>query len=163
MAKANPGPMPPVMKAFDLIGFGKVSSSANDAIDKGLLAKDTTVLAYNKQKQISLAKQTALEMLDKFEPIPLEDLILPGIEGCNVLVDNIDGFVRAAKITHHSAKIAKLQAKVLTGGKKASIVSPVSEDYLLELEKDAFMTLCGEPMSQERMAYMLKKGKPLIN
>ncbi|MFW5879145.1 MAG: enoyl-CoA hydratase/isomerase family protein, partial [Myxococcota bacterium] len=163
MAPANPGPMPPVMKAFDLIGFGKVSTSAGDAMDKGLLAKDTTIPAYSKPRQIAQAKQVALEMLKDFQPIPVEDLILPGKEGYNVMDDSIDGFVRSGKITPHSGKIAKLQAKILTGGDKASLVDPVSEEYVLELEREAFVQLCGDPMSQERMAHMLKKGKPLIN
>ncbi len=163
MARANPGPMPPVMQAFDLIGFGKVSTSASDAIDKGLLAKDSTVLAYSKPRQIALAKKVALEMLEDFAPIPVEELVLPGPEGYNVMEDTIDGFVRSGKITEHSSKIAKHQARILTGGDRASLVSPVSEDYILELEREAFVKLCGEPMTQERMSHMLKKGKPLIN
>ncbi len=163
MARANPGPMPPVMQAFDLIGFGRVSTSASDAIDKGLLSRESTILAYSKSRQIAEAKRVALEMLEGFEPIELEELILPGKEGYNVMEDTIDGFARAAKITAHSAKIAKHQARVLTGGELASIVSPVSEEYVLDLEREAFLQLCGEPMTQERMAHMLKKGKPLIN
>ncbi len=163
MERKNPGPMPPVMKAFELIAFGTVSSSASDAMDKGLLAPNTTVLAYNKPRQIAQAKQVALDMVDGFEPIPAEDFILPGTGGYNVMEDSIDGFHRAGKISAHSAKIAKLHAKVLTGGDKASPVDPISEKEMLTLEREAFLSLCGEPMSQERMAHMLKKGKPLIN
>ncbi len=163
MAPKTPGPMPPVMKAFELIGFGKVSSSAAMAIDMGLLAKDNTVFAYNKDTQIAKAKQVALEMLENFEPIPKMELVLPGQGGYLVMEDSIDGFHKSGTITAHSAKIAKIHAHVLTGGEKASTVSTVSEEYILELERDAFVKLCAEPMSQERMAHMLKKGKPLIN
>jgi len=163
LAKANPGPMAVTMKAFENIGFGKVSMSAHDAIDKGLLAKDTTVIAYNKDRQVALAKQVALDMLKDFKPIPKEDLILPGRGGYWVIDENVDGFVVAGTITEHSAKIAKIHANGLTGGENASPVNPVSEEYILELEREAFVKLCAEPMSQERMSHMLKKGKPLIN
>jgi 3-hydroxyacyl-CoA dehydrogenase len=163
MKGQNPGPMPPVMKAFENIAFGKVSMSADDAIDKGLLAEDDTVIAYSKDRQIAQAKQVALSMLKDFKPIPKEEMILPGPGGYNVMEDSINGFVVAGTITEHSGKIAKIHAKVLTGGDKASIVSPVTEEYVLELEREAFLKLCGEPMSQLRMDHMLKKGKPLIN
>ena len=163
MARGNPGPMPPVMKAFELIGFGKVSSSADAAIDMGLLAADDTVIAYNKDRQIAQAKQVALDMLKSFKPIPKVELILPGPGGYYVMEESIEGFKIAGTITEHSAKIAKIHAKVLTGGEKASLCNPVPEEYLLELEREAFLKLCGEPMSQERMAAMLKTGKPLIN
>jgi len=163
MERAVPGPMPPVMKAFELIGFGKVSSSADDAIDKGLLARDTTVIAYNKDRQIAQAKDVALSMLKDFQPIPKKELVLPGPGGYYVMEESIEGFKVAGTITEHSAKIAKIHAYVLTGGEKASTSTTVTEDYILELEREAFLKLCGEPMSQERMAAMLKTGKPLIN
>jgi 3-hydroxyacyl-CoA dehydrogenase len=162
-AAQNPGPMALVMKAFENIGFGKVSMSAHDAIDKGLLAADDTVIAFSKDRQIAQAKQVALEMLRGFTPIPTVEITLPGRGGFWLLDENIDGFVTSGTITPHSAKIAKIHANVLTGGESASPVRPVSEERLLELEREAFVELCGEPMSQERMAFMLKKGKPLIN
>jgi 3-hydroxyacyl-CoA dehydrogenase len=163
MAPGQPGPVPPVMKAFELIGFGKVSSSADDAIDKGLLAADNTIIAYNKDRQIAQAKQVALDMLAGFKPIPRAELVLPGPGGYYVMEESIEGFKVAGTITEHSAKIAKIHARVLTGGENASPVRPLSEEQMLELEREAFLKLCGEPMSQERMAHMLKTGKPLIN
>jgi 3-hydroxyacyl-CoA dehydrogenase len=163
MARATPGPMPPVMKAFELIGFGKVSTSADDAIDKGLLTAKTTVIAPSKDRQIAQAKEVALSMLDGFTPLPEDELFLPGPGGYHVMDESIEGFRIAGTISAHSAKIARVHARVLTGGSKASTVNLVSESYLLDLEREAFLELCGEPMSQERMAHMLKKGKPLIN
>lgn len=162
MAKAQPGLMPPVFKAFELIGFGKVSMSAHQAMEMGFLTK-RDVIELSPDLQIAKAKEVALAMLDDFKPNPQFEYVLPGKEGYLVMSDNIDGFVVAGQITPHSAKIAKVQAKVLTGGDKANYLTPVSEKYMLELERDAFLKLCGEPMSQARMAYMLKKGKPLIN
>ncbi|MBN2381510.1 enoyl-CoA hydratase/isomerase family protein [bacterium] len=161
-AAQKPGPMPPVLKAFELIGFGKVSMSAQEAIELGYLTeRDHVVLSPD--LQIAKAKQVALDMLDDFRQNPPFDYYLPGRDGYLVAAYNIDGFVTAGQITDHSAKIAKMQVKVLTGGDQASMLNPVSEEYILGLEREAFLSLCGEPMSQERMAHMLKHGKPLIN
>lgn len=162
MAAMQPGLMPPIFKAFELIGFGKVSMSANQAIELGFLTrKDEVVMS--PELQISRAKELALSMLDGFEPIPKHEFLLPGDEGYLLMSYNIDGFVIAGQISPHSAVIAKQQAKVLTGGSQANYLTPVSTEYMLGLEKEAFLSLCGEKMSQERMAFMLKNGKPLIN
>lgn len=162
MKKRNPGPMPVVKSAFELIGFGTVSSSAFDAIEKGLLLKSDEVV-FSKTEQIARAKQAALGMLEGFKPIPKEPLVLPGQAGLLAIEQQVDDMLKLKKISEHSAKIARIQGRILTGGAKASIVDPVSPDAILDLEREAFLELCGEPKSQERMAYMLKNGKPLIN
>jgi 3-hydroxyacyl-CoA dehydrogenase len=162
MAPARPGPVPPVFKAFDLIGFGKVSNSAHNAIEMGLLTKNDIVVL-NKDQQVAEAKKAVLEMAENFEPIPEEDLIFPGESARMVMEQQLETMISTGKITDHSVVIARHQANILTGGEKASPVDPVSEDYILQLEREAFLSLCGEPMSQARMAHMLKKGKPLIN
>ena len=77
--------------------------------------------------------------------------------------DTIDGMLRSGKITPHSAKIAGMQARILTGGPNASPVVSTSEATILELEREAFVELAAEPLTQARMAFMLKKGKPLFN
>ncbi len=162
MKKMNSGPMPPVIKAFELIGYGTVSKSAHDAMEKGLLTRND-VIVVNKDQQIQRAKEIALEAVKDFQPIPRMELPLPGPDGYLVLADTIDNFKKAGTITPHSAAIARTHAKVLTGGDKSSWLTPVPEDYILEIEREAFLKLCGEPLSQERMDHMLKKGKPLIN
>lgn len=162
LAATNPGFMPPVMKAFELIGFGTVSNSAYDAIDKGFLTRDDVVV-FSKDEQIQKAKEVALAMIPTHKAKPERELSLPGQGGYLVMESSIDDFVTSGKITAHSAVIAKKQAYVLTGGSKASPTTPVSESYILELEREAFVSLCGEEKSQERMAYMLKNKKPLIN
>ncbi|MGC4121911.1 MAG: 3-hydroxyacyl-CoA dehydrogenase NAD-binding domain-containing protein [Myxococcales bacterium] len=161
-AKANPGPMPPVMAAFDLIGFGKVSTSAFDAQEKGLLAK-TDVICFSKDEQVRQAKELALKMLPGHKAIEQQALTLPGPNGYLVMEDSIESFVRQGKITPYSARIAKVQARILTGGPTASPAHPVSEETLLGLEREGFVELCAEKPTQERIAFMLKKGKPLIN
>ncbi|HEY3444819.1 MAG TPA: 3-hydroxyacyl-CoA dehydrogenase NAD-binding domain-containing protein [Myxococcales bacterium] len=162
MAKANPGPMPPVMAAFDLIGFGKVSSSAFDAQEKAMLTKND-VICFSKDEQIRQAKELALKMLAGHKPIEKQDLLLPGPGGYLVMADSIESFVRQGKITPYSGRIAMVQARILTGGPTASPAAPVSEETVLELEREGFVELCADKMTQDRMAFMLKKGKPLIN
>jgi 3-hydroxyacyl-CoA dehydrogenase len=162
LAAKNPGPMAPVSKTFELIGYGTVSTSAYDAIDKGLLIP-TDFVVINKDEQILRAKEAALTLVNSFMPRPTRDIYLPGVGGYAALESRIDELVIAGKITPHSAFVAKKQAYILTGGKKASVVSPITEEEFLALERDAFVSLCGEPKSQERIAYMLKNKKPLIN
>lgn len=162
MAKANPGPMPPVMAAFDLIGFGKVSSSAFDAQEKGMLTRND-VICFSKDEQVRQAKELALKMLPGHKPIEKQDLTLPGPGGYRVLADSIDSFVRQGKITPYAGRVAKVQANILTGGPTASAGHPVSEETILELEREGFVELCAEKLTQDRIAHMLKKGKPLFN
>jgi 3-hydroxyacyl-CoA dehydrogenase len=162
MAKRNPGPMPPIMKAFEPIAFGTVSKSAFDAMDKGLISR-TDEVVFPKQDLMARAKAKALGMLDGFEPKVPMSLPLPGMSGYMVLEDNIDGMLRAGKISEHSAKIARIQARILTGGPDADMLTPTSPEAVLELEREGFIELCATKATQERMGHMLKTGKPLIN
>jgi 3-hydroxyacyl-CoA dehydrogenase len=77
--------------------------------------------------------------------------------------DSIESFVRQGKITPYSGRIAKVQARILTGGPTASPAAPVSEETILGLEREGFVELCADKLTQDRIAFMLKKGKPLIN
>jgi 3-hydroxyacyl-CoA dehydrogenase len=161
-AKRQPGPMPAVMDAIGLIGFGVVSKSAYDAQEKGLINKDDVVV-FSKAKQIAEAKKLALSMLVDFKPLEKEDLVLPGIGGRLVVEQNLNDMLKQKKLTEHSARIAMIQARILTGGDTASVANPVSPETILELEREGFVELCAHPMTQARMGFMLKKGKPLIN
>jgi 3-hydroxyacyl-CoA dehydrogenase len=89
--------------------------------------------------------------------------VLPGEGGRLALYAAIDGFVKAGTISAHDALVGRKLAWVLTGGERADGLRPVDEQYLLDLEREAFVSLAGEPKSRQRMAYMLKKGKPLRN
>lgn len=162
LAPTVPGPVVPVVKAFELIGYGVVSNSAYDAIDKGYLTPNDIVVV-NKDEQILKAKEVALSMVATHKPRPQRELYLPGAGAYLALENRIDELVIGGKITPHGALIAKKQGYVLTGGKKASPVTPITEEEFLELEREAFVSLCGEPKSQERIAYMLKNKKPLFN
>ena len=163
MEKMRPGPFPPVQKAFETIGFAKVSTSAKEAVKLGYLKRSDTIVI-NPDFQVYQAKQAVLEMAQNYQP-PQErdDLILPGMDGFLVLKDSLKNFVKQGKISEHDRLIGEKLAWVLCGGDKASFTKPVREQDILDLEREAFVSLCGEKLSQDRMEYMLKTGKPLRN
>jgi 3-hydroxyacyl-CoA dehydrogenase len=90
-------------------------------------------------------------------------LIPPGESGRLAIRSAVDGFVKSGTISEHDALLGNTLAYVMTGGDKANGIDPVDEQYLLDIEREAFVTLAGEPKSQARMAHMLKTGKPLRN
>jgi len=163
MARMRSGPFPPVQKAFETIGFGKVSSSAKEAVKLGYLQRSDTIVI-NPDHQIYEAKQAVLELAENYQPPKeREDLFLPGPDGFAVIQDSLNNFLKLGKISEHDRLVGEKLAWVLCGGEKASFTSPVREQDILDLEREAFVRLCGEKLSQERMAYMLKTGKPLRN
>ena len=163
MEKMRPGPFPPVQKAFETIGFAKVSTSAKEAVKLGYL-KRSDAIVINPDFQVYQAKQAVLELAQNYQP-PQErdDLILPGMDGFLVLKDSLKNFVKQGKISEHDRLIGEKLAWVLCGGDKASFTRPVREQDILDLEREAFVSLCGEKLSQDRMEHMLKTGKPLRN
>jgi len=75
----------------------------------------------------------------------------------------LKGFKMQGKISDHDMKIGKKLAYVLTGGDRAGLTNSVDEQYILDIEREAFVSLAGEKLTQDRINYMLKKGKPLRN
>ncbi len=150
-------------KAFETIGFAKVATSADEAKFVGYLLKTDTIVLNNDQR-IYAAKQKAIEIAEGYEPPQYrEDLKLPGTGGRTAMAMAIKGFKVQGKISNHDEFIAKKLAYVLTGGDKAGLTKTVDEQYLLDIEREAFVSLAGEKLSQDRIGYMLKKGKPLRN
>lgn len=163
LEKARTGPFPVVQKAFEAIGFAKVSSSAKEAVKIGYLTRDDKIVI-NSQQLLFEAKKAVLELSEDFKPPqPREDILLPGEGGRIAIEATLNDLVKAGKISEHDRLIGSKLANVLTGGAKASPTHPVTEQDILDLEREAFVSLCGEKLSQERMKYMLKKGKPLRN
>ena len=156
------GPMPAVQKAFETIGFAKTSGSAHEAVELGYLRQGTPIVM-SRDHQIARAKAEVLELAEGYAPPEPVELMLPGEGGRLAIFAAVDNFVKAGTISPHDALIGKKLAFVLTGGDRADGLRPVDEQYLLDLEREAFVSLSGEPKSQERMAFMLKKGKPLRN
>ena len=92
-----------------------------------------------------------------------DDLKLPGTGGRTAIAMVVKGFKAQGKISEHDEFIAKKLAYILTGGDKAGLTKSVDEQYLLDIEREAFVSLTGEKLSQDRIRYMLKAGKPLRN
>ena len=151
-------------KAFETIGFAKVATSADEAKFLGYLLKSDTVII-NNDHRILAAKQKALSMVnDSYKPPQYrDDLKLPGTGGRTAMAMALKGFKAQGKISSHDEFIAKKLAFVLTGGDKAGLTKTVDEQYLLDIEREAFVSLAGESLTQDRIRYMLKKGKPLRN
>ena len=151
-------------KAFETIGFAKVATSADEAKFLGYLLKSDTVII-NNDHRILAAKQKALAMVnDSYKPPQYrDDLKLPGTGGRTAMAMALKGFKAQGKISSHDEFIAKKLAFVLTGGDKAGLTKTVDEQYLLDIEREAFVSLSGESLTQDRIRYMLKKGKPLRN
>jgi 3-hydroxyacyl-CoA dehydrogenase len=142
----------------------KVATSGEEAKYLGYLLKTDTIVLNNDQR-IWMAKQKALELVgnDYTPPQYRDDLKLPGAGGRTAMAMALKGFKAQGKISEHDEFIAKKLAFVLTGGDKAGLTKSVDEQYLLDIEREAFVSLAGEKLSQDRIRFMLKKGKPLRN
>lgn len=150
-------------KAFETIGFAKVATSADEAKYIGYLLKTDTIVL-NNDHRIWTAKQKALEIAENYEPPKYrDDLKLPGSGGRTALAMALKGFKAQGKISDHDETIAKKLAYVITGGDKSGLTKSVDEQYLLDIEREAFVSLAGEKLTQDRIRFMLKKGKPLRN
>jgi 3-hydroxyacyl-CoA dehydrogenase len=149
--------------AFETIAFGKVSTSAKDAQRLGYL-RPTDRFTMNQDRLLYEAKQAALAMVAEVYAAsrPSDDIKVVGERAIAAAETQLYNMRSGAYISDHDELIAKKLANVLAGGK----VTPgtlVTEQYLLDLEREAFLSLCGERKSQERMQHMLATGKPLRN
>ncbi|MHB1629861.1 MAG: 3-hydroxyacyl-CoA dehydrogenase/enoyl-CoA hydratase family protein [Bacilli bacterium] len=154
-------PMPLVQKAFEVIALAKVSSSAKDAKNLGY-ARQSDGISVNRDQLLADAKTSALELARSFVPKYRERVAVVGENGAALLKMGVFGMQKSGYISEHDVLIAKQVIRVLTGGSAAG-GSRVSEQYLLDLEREAFLSLCGEAKTQARMQHMLQTGKPLRN
>ena len=154
---------PYVQQVFEQIGMAKVSMSAEMAREMGTL-RPTDRVVLNRDGQIHEAKMMAIGMtVGGYTPPKEPDfLILPGEEGIAAFRVGLDGMRSGGWISEHDELIATKLAEVICGGYVAKDTLR-TEDELLELEAEAFMSLCGEQKSQDRMGHMLQKNKPLRN
>jgi 3-hydroxyacyl-CoA dehydrogenase len=153
---------PYLQLVFQDIGMAKVSMSAHEAVANGFL-RATDRIVTNKDQLIGVAKNMVLGMHVEGYKQPLErKLSLPGEMGHATFKMVIDSMAKQHQITEYEQVMANKLAWVLTGGKTAPSV-PVSERYLLDLEREAFMWLCRQEKTQERMQYFLMNNKPLRN
>jgi 3-hydroxyacyl-CoA dehydrogenase len=157
-----PGSFPIVQKVFETVGFAKVATSAKEAVKLSYLRKNDKFIL-NRANLLYEAKNEVIKMSDNYISPEIEKFKLPGASGRLVVDASIKGFVKSKKISEHDAVVARKLAHVLTGGDKGGPFSPVDEQYLLDIERDAFISLCGEKKTIDRIEYFLKKGKPLRN
>lgn len=153
---------PFVNQAFETIGMAKVATSGAEAKKIGLM-RDTDRIVVNRDHLLYEAKQAVLGM-DKAGYIPRREqkVRVVGESGKAVLQLGAYTMKQGGYISDHDQLIANKLAHVLAGG-NAPAGSYVSEQYLLDLEREAFLSLCMEPKTQQRMQFMLTKGKPLRN
>ena len=149
---------------FLTIGMAKVSTSAYEAFDTGILQKGKDVVVVNKERQIATAKAYARLLADRGYTRPIErtDVKVLGKQALGMFLVGTDSMKAGNYISEHDKKIANKLAWVMAGG-DLSEASYVSEQYLLDLEREAFLSLCTERKTLERIQHMLKKGKPLRN
>jgi 3-hydroxyacyl-CoA dehydrogenase len=147
---------------FENIATAKVSTSAEDARSLGYL-RPSDLISMNRDRQIADAKQTALALVRAgyHRPAPAEIRVL-GEEFYALAKLAIHGLVRGEFATEFDGLVARKLAYILAGG-SITAAQTVPEQYLLDLEREAFVSLCGERKTQERMAHTLKTGKPLRN
>lgn len=149
---------------FLTIGMAKVSTSAYEAYDLGILQKGKDIVVVNKDRQIATAKAHAILLAEGgyTQPIKRKDVKVLGKQALGMFLVGTDSMEAGHYISAHDKKIADKLAYVMAGG-DLSEASLVSEQYLLDLEREAFLSLCTERKTLERIQHMLKTGKPLRN
>lgn len=149
---------------FLTIGMAKVSTSAYEAYDLGLLQKGKDIVVVNKDRQIATAKAYAKLMAEQgyTQPAQRKDVKVLGKQALGMFLVGTDAMEASKYISEHDHKIANKLAYVMAGG-DLSEPSFVSEQYLLDIEREAFLSLCTERKTLERIQHMLKTGKPLRN
>lgn len=147
---------------FETIAMAKVSTSAQEARKNNFL-NSYDGISINGDHLLHDAKQTVLALASQGYQAPTRKKVpVVGETGYATLLLGIDSMFRSGFISEHDMKIAKKLAFVLSGG-RVSFGTEVDEQYLLDLEREAFLSLVAEPKSQQRMQHMLVKGKPLRN
>jgi len=150
-------------RVFETIALAKVSTSAAEARPLGMLAPSDRI-TMNRERQLLDAKAqvAALAGAGYIAPQPRTQIPAPGLAALSTLETGVYLMGEAGFASEHDQKVARWAAYILAGG-RVTAGSLVSEQYLLDLELEAFLSLCGERKTQERIAFTLKTGKPLRN
>lgn len=151
-------------KRFFAIATAKVATSAHEAFEMGILRAGQDEVVMNIGRRIAEAKKSVLELHEAGynTPIPRTDIKVLGKSGLGAMLAGINGMWRGGYATDHDALVARKLAYVMCGG-DLSEQTLVSEQYLLDLEREAFLSLCGEKKSLERIQSVLKSGRPIRN
>jgi len=149
---------------FLTIGMAKVSTSGLEAYDLGYLQKDKFSISMNRSRLIADAKEKALELANEgyTQPVRRSDIKVLGKSGLGMVYAGANTMKSGNYISEHDQKISQKLGYVLCGG-DLSAPTLVTEQYLLDLEREAFLSLCGEKKTLERIQSIITKGKPLRN
>ncbi len=156
-------PLAFLKKTFEMIGTGKVATSAQEARSFGIL-RDCDSISMNADRLVADAKQEVLNLAASgyVRPVEREDVYVLGEAGQSAMKLALHMMKQGGFISEHDHLIGTKLANVMSGG-NVNHGAYVSEQYLLDLEREAFVSLCGTRKTQERIAAMLKTGKPLRN
>jgi 3-hydroxyacyl-CoA dehydrogenase len=165
LAREN-GPFAAPRHVFEFVAIATVATSAQDAQQYGFLKK-TDAITLDRERLLADAKADALKLADakrrgEWHPPTAPTFRLPGSGGRLVLEQVVDNLRLQGKASEHDALVSGKLAYVLTGG-DCSPLDELSEQHILDLEREAFISLCGTTKTQARMEYLLKTGKPLRN
>ena len=162
-AQSNVDRLPFIQRAFENIGMAKVATGAGEVFDLGF-ATERDAIAINRDTRINDAKRMARYMADQgyTAPRPADNLVLPGPDGSAAIDLFVYGMELSGYASDHDHLIAKKLGHVLCGGTTDGR-TPVSEQAILDLERETFLSLVGEPKTIERIQHMLTKNKPLRN
>jgi 3-hydroxyacyl-CoA dehydrogenase len=149
---------------FLSIATAKVATSAAEAFDMGVFRKGQDHIVMNMGRRIATAKSAVMDLHAQGYTMPTvrKDVKVLGRSALGALLAGINGMQKAGYATAHDAVVAKKLAYVMCGG-DLSEQSLVSEQYLLDLEREAFLSLCGEKKTLERIQSVLKSGRPIRN
>jgi 3-hydroxyacyl-CoA dehydrogenase len=150
-------------RSLETIAMAKVSTSAAEARALGLLSPSDRI-TLNRERLLLDAKALAADLAATgyTAPVPRTQIPAPGLNALGALETGIFLMGEAGYVSAHDQKVARWAAYILCGG-RITTGTPVPEQYLLDLEREAFLSLCGERKTQERIAFTLKTGKPLRN
>jgi 3-hydroxyacyl-CoA dehydrogenase len=149
---------------FLTIATAKVATSAAEAFEIGILRKGQDQIVYNQGRRVAEAKKAVLDRYERgyVRPVLRNDIKVLGRSALGALLAGINGMQQGNYATAHDAVVARKLAYVMCGG-DLSEPTLVSEQYLLDLEREAFLSLTGEKKTLERIQSVLKGGKPVRN
>lgn len=156
--------LPQLKDRYLAIGMAKVSTSAYEAYDIGLFVKNRDEVVVNLDRRIARAKQVVIDLYDKgyTPPVQRTDIKVLGREALGMFYAGANSMYNSGFITEHEKKMSEKLGYVICGG-DLSEATLVTEQYLLDIEREAFLSLCTEKKSLERMQSLLTTGKPLRN
>ena len=161
LGKLPKGPMPAVAKVFEYISTATVAKSAAEAREMLILRPDDGI-TMNRYRLLADAKAKALSLVEGYKPPEPPTYVLPGPSGRVALNMAVEGFARLGKATRHDVVVSGALAEILTGG-DTDPTETLTEDRMLELERQGFMKLIRDPDTLARIEHMLETGKPLRN